>query len=248
MPQCLRLFLTVNDAQVRARNDGQCLRHRRQPHTHTDQVYASAVLLRANEPTASSRVDIIAAAERGSASPCKSSYLASWSVSPRVPPLPHGWKASARARQWPKHGSNRTISCAPVTTVVDASALVAGPVESGNKGRWAEATFAAGELAGQELVLVEARNILRRLEQGEKKPRIEATSAHRMLLRLDIQLFPFAPFAERIRTLSSTLTSYDAWYVALAEALDGPLAPLDRKLSRTGGPNCENIAPPSPDR
>ena len=154
----------------------------------------------------------------------------------------------ARARQWRKLGSNRTISCTPVTTVVDASALVAGPVDSGDEGRWGEATFDAGELAGQELVLVEAGNILRRLEQGEKMSRIEATSAHRILLRLDIQLLPFAPFAERIWVLRANLTSYDAWYVALAEALDGPLAPLDRKLSRTGGPNCENIVPPSPVR
>ncbi len=78
--------------------------------------------------------------------------------------------------------------------------------------------------------------------------RIEATSARRSLLRLDIQLFPFAPFAERIWMLRATLTSYDAWYVALAEALECPLAPLDRKLNRAGGPNCEIIASPPPDR
>ena len=131
-----------------------------------------------------------------------------------------------------------------MTTVVDASALVAVLVDSGDEGKWAEATFAEGDLAGPELVLVEASNILRRLERSEKISRIEATSAHGDLLRLDIQLFPFAPFAERIWALRGNLTSYDAWYVALAEALDCPLVTLDRRLSRASGPTCEIIAPP----
>ena len=34
-----------------------------------------------------------------------------------------------------------------MTTVVDASALVAVLVDSGEEGKWAEATFAEGELA-----------------------------------------------------------------------------------------------------
>ena len=131
-----------------------------------------------------------------------------------------------------------------MTTVVDASVLVAVLVDSGDEGKWAEATFAEGDLAGPELVLVEASNILRRLELGEKISRIEATSAHGDLLRLEIELFPFAPFAERIWALRGNLTSYDAWYVALAEALDCPLVTLDRKLSRASGPICEIIAPP----
>ena len=41
--------------------------------------------------------------------------------------------------------------------------------------------------------------------------------AHGDLLQLDLTLFPFAPFAERVWLLRDNLTSYDAWYVALAE-------------------------------
>lgn len=59
-----------------------------------------------------------------------------------------------------------------------------------------------------------------------------------------MELFPFAPFAGRIWALRENLTSYDAWYVALAEALDCPLATLDRKLSRASGPRCDVLAPP----
>ena len=91
---------------------------------------------------------------------------------------------------------------------------------------------------------VQPSRILRRLERAGQISRIEAASAHRDLLRLDVQLFPFAPFAERVWALRGNLTSYDAWYVALAEALDCPLATLDRKLSRARGPACAVITPP----
>lgn len=131
-----------------------------------------------------------------------------------------------------------------MTTVIDASVLVAALVDSGQEGRWAEATLAQGQLAGPELILVEASNILRRLERGGEISRIEATGAHRDLVRLDLKLFPFAPFAERIWALRGNLTSYDAWYVALAETLDAPLVTLDRRLSRARGPRCELIVPP----
>ena len=130
-----------------------------------------------------------------------------------------------------------------MTKVVDASVLVAALVDSGDEGKWAEATLAEGGLTSPELVLAEASNILRRLERNEKISRIEAASAHRDLLRLDMELFPFAPFAERVWALRGNLTSYDAWYVALAEALDCPLVTLDRKLSRASGPTCEIVAP-----
>ena len=131
-----------------------------------------------------------------------------------------------------------------MTAVVDASLLVAALVDSGREGKWAESVIASGSLVGPELVLVEASNILRRLEGAGKISRLEATSAHRDLLRLDIELFPFTPFADRIWALRNNLTSYDAWYVALAEALDCPLVTIDRKLTRASGPRCEILFPP----
>ena len=53
-----------------------------------------------------------------------------------------------------------------------------------------------------------------------------------------------APFADRVWALRNNLTSYDAWYVALAEVLDCPLVTIDRKLSRASGPRCEILVPP----
>ncbi len=133
-----------------------------------------------------------------------------------------------------------------MTAVVDSSAIVAVLIDSGRVGTWAEDVVSDAPLAGPELVLVETSNILRRLERAGEISRLEATSAYRDLLRLDLTLFPFAPFAERIWELRSNLTSYDAWYVALAEALGCPLVTLDAKLGRATGPRCEIIVPPRP--
>ena len=130
-----------------------------------------------------------------------------------------------------------------MTVVVDASVLVAVLVDSGREGKWAESAVAEGSLASPELVLAEASNILRRLEQAGKISRLAANSAHGDLLRLDLELFPFAPFADRIWALRNNLTSYDAWYVALAEVLDCPLVTIDRKLSRASGPRCKILVP-----
>ncbi len=131
-----------------------------------------------------------------------------------------------------------------MTVVVDASVLVAALIDSGREGAWAESTVAGNSLAGPELALAEASNILRRLERAREISRLEANSAHGDLLRLDIELFPFAPFADRVWALRSNLTSYDAWYVALAEAFGCPLVTLDQKLSRATGPTCDIITPP----
>ena len=135
-----------------------------------------------------------------------------------------------------------------MSAVVDASVIVAGLVDSGREGRWAEAQLAAGELAGPELALAEASNVLRRFEAAGALSRLEAATAHRDLLEVDIALFPFEPFADRVWALRANLTSYDAWYVALAEDLDCPLATLDGRLARAPGPTCRfAVPPPEPD-
>ena len=131
-----------------------------------------------------------------------------------------------------------------MTKVVDASVLVAALVDSGRDGAWSEETVAEGSLIAPELVLVEASNVLRRLERSGQISRVEATLAHASLLRLELDLFPFAPFADRVWALRENLTCYDGWYVAMAESLDCPLATLDRKLSRASGPRCEIVIPP----
>ena len=132
-----------------------------------------------------------------------------------------------------------------MTRVVDASALVAALIDEGPEGRWARTQIALGTLNIPEIALAEATNTLRRLERAGRLPRPEAFSAQRQLLRLALDTFPFRPFAERIWELRDNLTSYDAWYVAIAEALDCPLLTLDVRLSRSPGPMCAFITPPT---
>ena len=130
-----------------------------------------------------------------------------------------------------------------MTVAIDASALVAALVDSESEGDWAEAVVASGALIAPELILVETANALRRLEGSGAISRLEATSAFRDLMGLDLELLPFAPFADRVWELRGILTSYDAWYVAVAEAYECPIATLDLKLSRATGPACRFRVP-----
>ena len=133
-----------------------------------------------------------------------------------------------------------------MTAVVDASVLVAALVDTGRDGRWATvAMFEHQPLVAPELAPAEATNILRRLELSREVSVSEAAAAHRDLLRLDMECHPFSPFAERVWALRSNLTCYDAWYVALAEALACPLLTLDRRVAGASGPTCEVIVPPA---
>lgn len=130
-----------------------------------------------------------------------------------------------------------------MTTVVDASVLVAALIDTGPEGRWAVSLFSRGGLTAPEILPAETSNALRRLELSGRISVAEATLAYGDLQRLDLELFPFAPLAQRIWDLRHRITIYDAWYVALAEALECPLATLDNKLAGAGGVACEFIGP-----
>lgn len=121
--------------------------------------------------------------------------------------------------------------------------IVAALVETGPHGDWAEAVLAGGWSYAPELALAEATNIFRRLERSKLITTPEANAAQNDLMQLNINLFPFEPFAERIWELRHHVTSYDAWYVALAEALDLPLATLDEPLSKSNGVSCKFLTP-----
>ena len=132
-----------------------------------------------------------------------------------------------------------------MSVVVDSSVIVAALIDTGPDGVWAEEVIDDQVLYAPELVRVEATNVLRRLERAEQITTAEANGAQEDLTQLEIELFPFEPFSERIWELRHTLTSYDAWYVAVAEELGYPLATLDRRLARTVGPKCKFLTPDS---
>jgi predicted nucleic acid-binding protein len=121
--------------------------------------------------------------------------------------------------------------------------LVAALVDTGPHGAWAERVLAGGSIHAPELACAEATNIFRRLERAKLISTPEANVAQDDLMQLAIDLFPFEPFADRIWELRHNVTSYDAWYVALAEALKLPLATLDVTLSKANGVICEFLTP-----
>jgi predicted nucleic acid-binding protein len=126
-----------------------------------------------------------------------------------------------------------------LTLVVDASVVIAALVQTDPEGAWAEELLQSDDLAAPHLLPVEAANILRRAALAGEISQDNASLAHADLLALPIEFFPYVPFAPRVWGLRHGMTAYDAWYVAIAEALGVPLATLDRRLARASGPRCE---------
>lgn len=94
---------------------------------------------------------------------------------------------------------------------------------------------------------VEVANILRRAALAGRVTDDVAALAHADLVTLRVELFPYGPVADRVWQLRGDVTAYEAWYVALAEALDAPLVTLDERLARAAGPRCSfKTPPPSP--
>jgi len=132
-----------------------------------------------------------------------------------------------------------------VTLVVDASAVVAALVADGTDGTWAESLLTSDSLAAPHMLHAAASNILRCSALAGAISAEEASLAQADLLDLRVELFPYAPFAERIWALRQNVTCYDAWYVAVAEALSAPLATLDNRLAKTSGPRCRFLTAPT---
>jgi predicted nucleic acid-binding protein len=128
-----------------------------------------------------------------------------------------------------------------VTLAIDASLVVAALVDSGDEGTWADQLLGSDALIAPHLLPVEVDNVLRRAAIAGDISADSASLAHADLLALRIDLFAYEPFAERAWELRETMSAYDAWYVALAESVDAPLATLDRRLARSQSARCRFI-------
>lgn len=131
-----------------------------------------------------------------------------------------------------------------MTLVIDASTVVAALIDRGPDGEWARAQLVSDDLAAPHLMPVESANILRgAVLRGRISSEI-ATMAHADLTEIRSVLHPYRPYRDRIWELRENLTAYDAWYVALAEAVGADLATLDRRLARAPGLRCGFATPP----
>lgn len=55
---------------------------------------------------------------------------------------------------------------------------------------------------------------------------------------MPLQDWPLDGLHARVWSLRHNVSPYDAWYVALAESLEVPLATCDARLARANGPTC----------
>ncbi|MCA0297357.1 MAG: type II toxin-antitoxin system VapC family toxin [Actinobacteria bacterium] len=120
--------------------------------------------------------------------------------------------------------------------VLDASAMVEALV-----GRELDddlLTALAGDIDAPHLLDIEVLSVLRGLTLAGKLDPDDAIQAQRDHFTFTITRHETGPLAERIWQLRHQFTSYDANYLALAEALQVPLITCDAKLA-TRGHNAE---------
>lgn len=124
--------------------------------------------------------------------------------------------------------------------VLDASVVVDAFVIDGDLGEAArEQVDRQPTLAAPTILRAEVLSALRSLTLREVIPELRGRRAVERLRRLPVVGFPIDPLMNRIWELRSTISVYDAWYVALAERLSTTLVTMDRRLAGANGPRCE---------
>lgn len=116
--------------------------------------------------------------------------------------------------------------------VVDASAMVEALVGASPTDELLAAL--EGDIHAPTLLDVEVMSALRGLELGTMLSPAQAAEALDTYWSFSIQRYEARLLRHRVWHLRHQFTSYDAQYIALAEALDAPLYTCDRKLAARG--------------
>jgi len=112
--------------------------------------------------------------------------------------------------------------------------------EDGRSGRVARvAVSRAGGVSVPDLADVETAAVLRKRWIAKELTDERFARALATLPDLPFQRYPALAMLRRAYELRSTVTVYDAVYVALAEWLDCPLLTADTRLANAPGPRCE---------
>jgi predicted nucleic acid-binding protein len=122
--------------------------------------------------------------------------------------------------------------------VVDASVVAVALADDGHDGDSARARLRGERLTAPELVDLEVASVWRRqMREGAMDAR-RAALALADLTALPLRRVPHRALLARCWELRDNLTTYDASYVALAEALEATLLTGDGRLARASGPRC----------
>lgn len=125
-------------------------------------------------------------------------------------------------------------------SVLDASVVVDAFVVDGDPGEAArEQLEQQRTLAAPTMLKAEVLSALRSMTLRGEIAEMRGRRAIDRLRRLPVTTFPIDPLMDRIWELRSTVSVYDAWYVALAERLSVTLVTTDRRLASANGPRCE---------
>jgi predicted nucleic acid-binding protein len=130
-----------------------------------------------------------------------------------------------------------------MTVVIDSSVAFAALLPDDENAEWSRNILASGHLVGPELLVIEVSHLLRRSVRRGALTEHDASGALADFLDIMDVFVDHVPLVPRMWELHSNVTSYDAVYVALAEALGAPLATLDQKLRNATGPRCDFLAP-----
>lgn len=123
--------------------------------------------------------------------------------------------------------------------VVDASVLAPALADDDADGDRARERLRGEQLAAPELIDLEVVSTLRRAARAGRLDERRSAQALTDLTALPLRRVPHLPLLARVWELRDNLTSYDASYVALAEALDTVLVTADGRIERASGINCE---------
>ncbi len=115
-----------------------------------------------------------------------------------------------------------------MTWVVDASSAVGYLLGEGSED---ERNGMLGDIHAPSLIDVEVTQTLRGLVRGSKLELVAAERARQELAQLAVRRHPDIALLRRAWELRDVCTTYDALYVALAEALDATLLTRDARLA-----------------
>jgi predicted nucleic acid-binding protein len=121
-------------------------------------------------------------------------------------------------------------------SVLDASLVVEVILRTPLGIRHADRVLDANDpLHVPHLLDVEAVQVLRRLTLASELAAERAEQALNVLTDLPLVRHDHTPLIDRVWALRTSMTAYDATYVALAEGLDAVLLTCDGRLARSHG-------------